>query len=195
MCSVGIRPHTIYADRFSVGSLRDSVADRWSLVSWVARWPQAREDIAGFRRLVAHGPFSAAPECRGLARLGLRQAAVATDDQGSVRIVQRRGSQARDEFAVAASLSCGAWVRASVKARPRLRFALAGQELSRGQMRMSPRIQNNELTITPMVKMKTITLKFIRLAAPLSVLERTHSEKVASERNRRFWWVRSAVAP
>ena len=68
LVGIGIKPETIYCDRFALGTLKDAVAGRWPVVDRVARWSEATEDIAGLRRLVADGPLSIAPECRALRR-------------------------------------------------------------------------------------------------------------------------------
>ena len=128
LVGVGIRPQTIYCDRFQIGSLKDAVGGRWPIVDRVARWSDATEDIVGFRRLVADGPLAITEECRGLARLGLSQAVVHSDDQGSVRLAKRRHGRSRDDVAAGAVLSCGALARIlarGVRRRP-LRHALAG---------------------------------------------------------------------
>ena len=125
LLEVGIRPEVVYCDRFMLGSLQDAVAGRWPIVPRVTRWSEATEDIAGFRKLVADGPLSIAPECRGLARVGLSQATVASDDQGSTRLVKRRHGRSRDDVAVAGVLAAGALVRAKPVRRPR-RSALVG---------------------------------------------------------------------
>ena len=64
LVGVGIKPETIYCDRFALGTLKDAVAGRWPTVDRVARWSDATEDITGFRRLVADGPLSIAEECQ-----------------------------------------------------------------------------------------------------------------------------------
>ena len=53
---------------------------------------EATEDVAAFRQLVADGPLSIVPECRGLAALGLAEAGIKADDQGSTYIQKRSGS-------------------------------------------------------------------------------------------------------
>ena len=123
----GIRPEVVYCDRFMLGTLQDAVGARWPVVPRVTRWSEATEDISAFRKLVADGPLSIASECRALALVGLSQAAVASDDQGSVRIVKKRHGRSRDDVAVAGVLAAGALVRAMAKParRPR-RTALAG---------------------------------------------------------------------
>ena len=123
----GIVPAAIYCDRFMLGALTDAVAGRWPVVPRVTRWSESTEDIAAFRRLVADGPLSIVPEGRALARVGLSEASVLSDDQGSVRLTKRRASRSRDDVAVAATLAAGAFVRAMGRqpARPR-RHALAG---------------------------------------------------------------------
>ena len=119
LVGVGIRPETIYCDRFLIGRLRDAVAGRWPIVERVTRWSEATEDIAAFRRLVLDGPLSIVPECRALARVSLSQAIVRGDDQGSVRLVKRRHGRSRDDVAVCATLSAGALVRSMTRPRRR----------------------------------------------------------------------------
>ena len=128
LVGIGIKPEVIFCDRFALGTLKDAVAGRWPIVDRVARWSDATEDISGFRRLVADGPLSIAEVCRGLARLGLSQAVVHSDDQGSVRLAKRRHGRSRDDVAAGAVLSCGALASILLRSRPRprLRFALAG---------------------------------------------------------------------
>ena len=123
LVGLGIRPETIYCDRFAIGRLRDAVAGRWPMVERVTRWSEATEDIAAFRRLVFDGPLSILPACRALARVSLGQAVVRADDQGSVRLVKRRHERSRDDVAVCATLSAGALVRSMTRARrPRWRY-------------------------------------------------------------------------
>ena len=128
LVSVGILPQTIYCDRFALGTLKDAVAGRWPVVDRVTRWSEATDDISGFRRLVADGPLSIAPECRALARVALSQASVHSDDQGSVRLAKHRHGRSRDDVAVAGVLACGALARELARAGPRRRrrWALAG---------------------------------------------------------------------
>ena len=96
----GIVPQVLFCDRFMLGTLQDVVAGRWPVVSRVTRWSEATEDIAAFRRLAADGPLSITKECRALARVGLSEASVQSDDQGSVRLVKRRAARSRDDVAV-----------------------------------------------------------------------------------------------
>ena len=127
LVDIGIDPEVIFCDRFALGALRDAVAGRWPIVDRVARWSDATEDIAGFRRLVADGPLSIAEECRALARVALSQAVVHSDDQGSIRLAKRRHGRSRDDVAAGGILACGAMVRAMAQApKRRRRFALAG---------------------------------------------------------------------
>ena len=124
LVGVGIKPEAIYCDRFLIGRLRDAVAGRWPIVERVTRWSEATEDISAFRRLVLDGPLSILAECRALARVSLSQAVVRGDDQGSVRLVKRRGGRSRDDVAVCATLSAGALVRSMTRPRrPRWRYA------------------------------------------------------------------------
>ena len=120
LVGLGIVPAAIYCDRFMLASLEDVVAGRWPIVPRVTRWSEATEDIASFRRLVADGPLSIVPEGRALARVGLSEASVQSDDQGSVRLVKRRAARSRDDVAVAAVLAGGALVR-MLGRRPRRR--------------------------------------------------------------------------
>ena len=107
----GIIPESVYCDRFAIGTFKDVVAGRWPVVDRVARWSSATEDISGFRRLVEDGPLSIAEHCRDLARVGLSQAVVASDDQGSVRLQKRRHGASRDDVAAAGVLAGGALAR------------------------------------------------------------------------------------
>ena len=116
---IGIKPETIYCDRFALGTLKDAVAGRWPIVDRVARWSDATEDISGFRRLVADGPLSIAEESRALARVGLSQAVVHSDDQGSVRLAKRRHGRSRDDVAASGVLACGALARSLAQGPPR----------------------------------------------------------------------------
>ena len=111
LVGLGIVPAVIYCDRFMLGTLEDVVAGRWPVVPRATRWSEATEDIAAFRRLAADGPLSIVGEGRALARVGLSEASVHSDDQGSVRLVKRRASRSRDDVAVAAVLAAGALVR------------------------------------------------------------------------------------
>ena len=108
----GIKPATIFCDRFLLGSLQDAVAGRWPVVARRTRWSEATEDIASFRKLVADGPLSIVPAGRSLARVSLSQASVAADDQGSVRLQKRAHGRSRDDVAVSGVLAAGALVRA-----------------------------------------------------------------------------------
>ena len=83
-----IIPNTIYCDRSALGALKDAIAGRWPIVPRVARWSEATEDISRFRKLVADGPLSVAEGCRALGRVGLSQAVVHSDDQGSVSLTK-----------------------------------------------------------------------------------------------------------
>ena len=123
LVELGIEPSTIYCDRFIIGSLKDTVAGRWPVVDRVARWSSATEDITGFRRLVEDGPLSVAEHCRDLARVGLSQAVIHSDDQGSVRLAKRRHGASRDDVAAAGVLACGALARILARpSRPRFRY-------------------------------------------------------------------------
>lgn len=123
----GIRPATIYCDRFLVGQLRDAVAGRAPVVERATRWSNATEDIAAFRRMALDGPLALDPTCRALVRVALSAAAVKSDDQGSVRLVKQRQRRARDDVAVAGVLAAGGWARSMRRPTlPRWEFRLVG---------------------------------------------------------------------
>ena len=124
LVEIGIVPAEIVCDRFLIGTLQDAVGGRWPITPRVTRWSEATEDIAAFKRLVADGPLSIAPECRALAKVGLSQAVVVSDDQGSTRLAKRRHFRSRDDVGVAGVLACGALVRGMSKSPRRpLRWA------------------------------------------------------------------------
>ena len=125
LIDIGVTFDAFFCDRFSLGTFRDVIAGRWPIVDRVARWSSATEDITGFRKLVADGPLSIAPHCRDLARVGLSQAVIASDDQGSVRLQKRRSSASRDDVAQAGVLACGALARALAR-RPTRRSRYLG---------------------------------------------------------------------
>ena len=123
LLEVGITPESIYCDTFILGELRDAVNGRWPIIPRRTRWSEATEDISGFRRLVKDGPLSITEESRPLVRLGLSEAIVKSDDQGSVHLRKKRSNQSRDDVAVAAVIATGAMARALVKVkRPRWRY-------------------------------------------------------------------------
>ena len=61
LLSVGVRPETMYCDRFLLGTLQDAVAGRWPVVDRVVTWSEATVDITAFRRLVADGALARRP--------------------------------------------------------------------------------------------------------------------------------------
>ena len=125
LLAVGIDPEVVLCDRFLLPALRDAVAGRWPIMDRVTRWSDATEDITAFRQLVKDGPLSIAPESRALAAASLAQAAVASDDQGSVRLQKARRGRSRDDVAVSGVLAAGALVRA-LRAPQRARWRYAG---------------------------------------------------------------------
>ena len=126
LLKVGIRPAVRFCDRFALGSLRDAVANRWPIVTRKGMWSESTEDVTAFRRLVADGPLSIVPECQALARLGLSEAIVDSDQAGSSRIRKRKNHRSRDDVAVATALAAGALVREQARgSRPR-RVAVVG---------------------------------------------------------------------
>ncbi len=121
-----IVPEAMFADRFLYETLQDIVRGRWPLVDRKTRWSEATADISAFRRLVADGPMSIAPESRALARVSLTEAMVKIEET-NMRIVKRRYGRSRDDVAVSAALAAGALVRALDRPpRRRIRYALAG---------------------------------------------------------------------
>ena len=121
--AAGIRPATIYCDRFLIGQLSDAVNGRAPIVPRRTRWSEASEDIAAFRRMALDGPLAMAPACRGLIRVGLASAAVRTDDQGGVRLIKRQTLRSRDDIAVAGVLAAGGWQRSLQRTPRRSRYA------------------------------------------------------------------------
>ena len=115
----------ILCDRFVLGTLRDAVAGRWPIVPRVTRWSEATEDISAFRRLVADGPLSIAPECRALAVVRSL-----LGDRGRATIRGRYASRRSDTAGPVTTwrspgvLAAGAVVRSS--GRPRRPLALPG---------------------------------------------------------------------
>ena len=123
----GIRPGAVLCDRFLVGQLTDAVAGRAPVNPRATRWSEASADIAAFRRMVLDGPLAIAERCRALARVSLAAAAVRSDDQGSVRLLKRQHLRSRDDVAVSAVLTAGAWERAMARPRRGVRsLGLAG---------------------------------------------------------------------
>ena len=109
----GIRPINTVCDRFLINTLRDAAAGRWRISPRRTRWSEATEDIAAFRDISLDGDprLSITPESRALASFSLSQAEVATDDQGSTRLVKTRDHRSRDDVAMAAVLAAGETVR------------------------------------------------------------------------------------
>ena len=118
-------PEVILCDRFRLAELQD-VVNGTPLVSRVARWSEASEDIRALRKLAADGPLSCAEASRPLLTASLAGALVLNDDQGSVRLRKRgTNNEARDDVAAALVLAAGALARAPAPRRVR-RHALAG---------------------------------------------------------------------
>ena len=114
----GIRPAVVIADTFAVAALRDCVNGRWPIRLRKTKWEQATEDIAAFRKLCFDGPLSVAVEGRALARLGLREVDVRSDDSGSAsRLFKRRGERSRDDPAQSGVLAAGLFVRSNFSKR------------------------------------------------------------------------------
>ena len=125
--TLGIRPATIYCDRFLEGQLRDAVRGRCPVVLRATRWSEATEDISAFHRMAADGPLSIHEPCRKLIKISLSAAEVRVDDQGSCRLVKQDMARSRDDVAVAAIIVCGGWDRCTRKIkRAPLRWAVTG---------------------------------------------------------------------
>ena len=131
--AVGIRPEISFCDRFALESLRDAVGGRFPIQARVTRWSSATEDISAFLQFVKDGPLSLVPECVPLARLGMSQASIENDRQGSVRLRKRRTGRSRDDVAVAGVLACGGLARALTRPSRRWRYrgTVAGSRSSR----------------------------------------------------------------
>ena len=121
--TAGIRPTTIYCDRFLLGQLTDAVSGRAPIVPRRTRWSESSEDIASFRRMAVDGPLAISPVCRALVRVGLSAAAVRSDDQGGVRLIKRQTLRSRDDIAVAGVLAAGGWQRSLQRTPRRSRYA------------------------------------------------------------------------
>ena len=118
LVALGIRPAVTICDTHAANALRDCVNGRWPIRIRKQKWEQATEDIAAFRKLVYDGPLSVAPEGRPLARLGLREVDVRSDDSGSAsRLFKRRGDRSRDDPAQAGVLAAGLFARSNFGAR------------------------------------------------------------------------------
>ena len=104
---LGIRPVRATCDRFLLKRLRGAVAGRFPLEPRTDQWSTSTEAITSFRRLVADGPLSIAPECRGLARVALGEAVVIGDRKGNLTLAKRRHDRSRDDVAV-----CGTFAAA-----------------------------------------------------------------------------------
>ena len=120
--AVGIRPEISFCDRFALESLRDAVGGRFPIQARVTRWSEATEDISAFRQFVKDGPLSLVPECVPLARLGMSQASIENDRQGSVRLRKRRTGRSRDDVAVAGVLACGGLARSLSRRKSTWRY-------------------------------------------------------------------------
>ena len=108
-----IRPSNVVCDRFLINTLRDAARGRWRISPRRTRWSEATEDVAHFRTCATDGPprLSIAPASRALATFSFSQAEVATDDQGSTRLVKTRDHRSRDDVAQAAVLAAGETMR------------------------------------------------------------------------------------
>ena len=114
----GICPAVVICDSFAVNALRDCVRGRWPVTVRKTKWEQATSDIADFRKLVYDGPLSVAPEGRALARLGLREIEVRSDDSGSAsRLFKARGDRSRDDIVQAGVLASGLFARSKFGSR------------------------------------------------------------------------------
>ena len=110
LTDIGVKPETMYCDRFLRESVIDLVRGRWPLIERKTRWSDSTADISALRRLVADGPLSIAPECRALARASFAEAAVKHEDH-NMRVEKRRYGRSRDDVAVCATLAAGGFVR------------------------------------------------------------------------------------
>ena len=118
-------PAAIFCDRFLLGNVHDVVGGQCPVVDRKTRWSEATEDIAAFRRMVLDGPLAVEPESRALLRVSMAGAAVRSDDQGSCRLLKRKGKRSRDDVAQAAVLAAGAWERARAEPDAAVEFFVA----------------------------------------------------------------------
>ena len=106
---MAFQPEVIVCDRFRLDAVRDAVAGRCPVVPRATRWSESTEDIMATRRLALDGNLAVVPEARPLFALSLAAATVQEDDDNSVRLVKRDGSnlRSRDDLAQALVLACG----------------------------------------------------------------------------------------
>ena len=115
-------PAAVLCDRFRMGELMDAVTE-CPVEARVSRWSEAAFDIRALRKMAADGPLACAQGSRDLLGASLGVAMVANDDQGNTRLRKRTGDNAaRDDVAAALVLAAGAYQRAMVTAKPRVRY-------------------------------------------------------------------------
>ena len=118
-------PAVIICDRFLLGAVHDVVAGQCPVVERRVRWSEASDDIAAFRRMVLDGPLAVEQSSRALLRVSMSGAACRSDDQGSCRLLKRKGKRSRDDVAQAAVLAAGAWERARAEPDTAVQFFVA----------------------------------------------------------------------
>ena len=106
---LAFQPSVIVCDRFRLDSVLDAVAGRCPVVARATRWSESTEDIMATRRLALDGNLSVVPAARPLFALSLAASMVEEDDDNSVRLVKRDGTnlRSRDDLAQALVLACG----------------------------------------------------------------------------------------
>ena len=106
---MAFQPEVIVCDRFRLDAVRDAVAGRCLVVPRATRWSESTEDVMATRRLALDGNLAVVPEARPLFALALAASMVQEDDDNSVRLVKRDGTnlRSRDDLAQALVLACG----------------------------------------------------------------------------------------
>ena len=118
------RPAALVCDRFRLPELLDATGGRVRVLPRVSRWSDAAADVRALRRMALDGPLACEAASRGLVAASLSAATVASDDQGSTRLVKRgTNNTARDDVAAALTLAAGAWSRRPAPGRVRVHVA------------------------------------------------------------------------
>ena len=105
-------PHVIICDRFRINELRDCGAP-CQIIPRVSRWSESSFDIRALQRQARDGNLAMTEESEALILESVIAAMVKPDDQGSVRLIKRDGSNntGRDDVAIALVLAAGGHAR------------------------------------------------------------------------------------
>ena len=117
------QPEVVVCDRFRLAELQDAARGIIPILTRVARWSEASEDVRALRKLAADGPLACEAASRSLLTASLAAATVKSDDQGSVRLVKSTNNTARDDVAAALVLAAGEVTRRMSHPPRRLRWA------------------------------------------------------------------------